>query len=216
MQITGVYSHKGGLEYIKEFHSAELQEVYDAVSAVTVEASLTKLSSEKTKKPLLFSPISLNNQIKNFLHPLGWTGKSDGKKGFKEPRIKYAGSQFREMDGIKNKVGLEVQFGKYAFMGYDIFLKMPVFAQRGLITCGIELVVMPSMISNMSTGVSSYAQIVADMEARGVADLDIPTIVLGFECSDSEWRKVEELRRNHRNGATLEYVGLSGNKPGPK
>lgn len=216
MEITGVYSHKGGLEYIQQFHSSELKEVYDSVNAITVEASLTKLSSERTKKPLLFSPISLNEQIKKFLHPLGWTGKSDGKKGFKEPRIKYSGSQFREMDGIKNKVGLEVQFGKYAFMGYDIFLKMPVFAKRGLITCGIELVVMPSMIPNMSTGVSSYAQIVADMEARGVADLDVPTLVLGFECTESEWITVEEMRRSHGSGSSLNYVGLGGNKPGPK
>lgn len=216
MQITGVYSHKGGFEYVKEFHSSELCEIYDAVSAVTVEASLTKLSSEKTKKPLLFSPISLNTQIKNYLHPLGWTGKSDGKKGFKEPRIKYAGTQFREMDGIKNKVGLEVQFGKYAFMGYDIFLKMPVFAKRGLINCGIELVLMPSMIPNMSTGVSSYAQITADMEARGVADLDIPTVVLGFECSVEEWTKVAQLRQNHKDGVVMNYTGLNGSKPGPK
>lgn len=216
MQITGVYSHKGGFEHVKEFHSSELCEIYDAVSAVTVEASLTKLSNEKTKKPLLFSPISLNTQIKNYLHPLGWTGKSDGKKGFKEPRIKYAGTQFREMDGIKNKVGLEVQFGKYAFMGYDIFLKMPVFAKRGLINCGIELVLMPSMIPNMSTGVSSYAQITADMEARGVADLDIPTVVLGFECSVEEWTKVEQLRQNHKDGVVMKYTGLNGSKPGPK
>jgi hypothetical protein len=216
MDITGIYSHKGGFDYIESKHKPELNEIYEAVNSITISASLTKLSSEKTKKQLLFSPISLNNQIKNFLHPLGWTGKSDGKKGFKEPRIKYEGSQFREMDGIKNKVGLEVQFGKYAFMGYDIFLKMPVFAKRGLIDCGIELVVMPSMISNMSTGVSSFSQIVADMKARGVADIDIPTLVLGFECNSTEWDEVESLRRLHSNGANVDYIGLSGNKPGPK
>ena len=216
MEITGVYSHKEGLEYVQHNHAAELSEIYQAVASLTVSASLTKLSSEKTKKALLFSPISLKNQIKSFLHPLGWTGKSDGKKGFKEPRIKYEGSQFREMDGIKNRVGLEVQFGKYAFMGYDIFLKMPVFAKRGLIDCGIELVVMPSMISNMSTGVSSFAQIVADMKARGVADIDIPTLVLGFECSAAEWEEVDSLRRKHSEGEGVDYIGLNGNKPGPK
>ena len=86
----------------------------------------------------------------------------DGEKGF------------REMDGIKNKVGLEIQFGKYAFMAYDIFSKMPIFHKRGLIDCGIELVLSHNMIKDFSTGVGSFNQIVVlDMKERGVADLDI-------------------------------------------
>jgi hypothetical protein len=53
-----------------------------------------------------------------------------GKNGkFSEPRVPLTtrvaetGSEhkgFRAMDGVKNGVGLEIQFGKYAFMGYDI------------------------------------------------------------------------------------------------
>ena len=126
------------------------------------------------------------------------------------------GAEFREMDGIKNRVGLEVQFGKYAFMGYDIFSKMPIFAKRGLIDCGIELVVMPSIIKNMSTGVSSFAQIVMDMKARGVADIDIPTLVLGFECTPSEWVEVERIRKLHKDGKEIALRQMKGNRPGPK
>jgi hypothetical protein len=91
------------------------------------------------------------------------------------------------MDGLKNRVGLEIQFGKYAFMGYDIFSKMPIFAKNNLIDCGIEVVAMPSLLKYMSTGVSSFNQIVMDMEARGVADIDIPTLIVGVDCTDEEW-----------------------------
>ncbi len=64
-------------------------------------------------------------------------------------------------------------------MGYDIFSKMPNFAKRGLIECGIEVVVTKEMIPDMSTGVSAFDQIVADMKERGVADLDLPALYGG-------------------------------------
>jgi len=217
LKITGEYSHKGGKDYIVERHSSELDEVIASIEQMDSLEALAKKSSEKTKPPLLFSPIVMNQQIKNYLHPLGWTEHSSGKKGFSEPRVYFEGNQFREMDGIKNKVGLEIQFGKYAFMGYDIFSKMPIFAKKGLITCGIEVVVMPSMVKNMSTGVSSFIQIKTDMEARGVADIDIPTLILGFECSEEEWVLVQEKREAFkRNPGAISLKSLSGTKPGPK
>lgn len=99
------------------------------------------------------------------------------------------------MDGVKNGVGLEIQFGKYAFMGYDILSK-PIFAAKGMIDCGIEVVSMKSLSTGklsetvlveeatgyrMSTGVSFFEQIKADLEARGAADLDIPVLILGID-----------------------------------
>jgi hypothetical protein len=61
--------------------------------------------------------------------------------------VEESGSEhngFRAMDGVKDGVGLEIQSGKYAFMGYDILSKMPIFAARGTIDCGIEVVPMKS------------------------------------------------------------------------
>jgi len=226
VKVTGFYSHKGGQEFIEEHHSDELQEVIDAVSTLDAVDCLRKSTSEKTKPNLLFSPTHMNHVLKTHLCPLGWTENvPDSKKGFREPRISIGakgGRAFREMDGIKNKVGLEIQFGKYAFMGYDIFSKMPIFANRNLISCGIELVVMPSMILNMSTGVSSFTQITDDMDARGVADIDIPTVVLGMEYTEDEWEQCLDKRRRYetdkdnmlRNGEVGK--GMSGAKPGPK
>ena len=156
----------------------------------------------------------MNEQIKKFLSRRGWTKENKkSKKGFIEPRLYWhndkfvekksvkekTGNEYREMDGIKNKVGIEIQFGKYAFMGYDIFSKMPIFSNAGLIDSGIELVVMPSMIKNMSTGVSSFNQIKQDMVARGEADIDLPTLILGLECSENEWVEVDRIKTNFSN-----------------
>lgn len=219
MQVGDSYSHKGGKEFIMNNFPTELNDIYQAIESVNAVDVLTKLSEEKSKPSLLFSPVDLNLCLKTYLHKCGWTEVAlDSKKGFREPRIRFGdGNEFREMDGIKNKVGLEVQFGKYAFMGYDIFSKMPIFAKRGLIVCGIEVVVMPSMIPDMSTGVSSFSQIVMDMQERGEADIDIPTLILGIECTLRERQAVQERRLNYmKNPEMITLKKRSGARPGPK
>lgn len=224
MKVGEFYSHKGGLEYIQTNHPKELQEVLNAIGQLDACKMLTKISAEKTKPALLFSPEAMNSVLKNYLSDLGWTEPMPGtKKGFREPRIYLEGGrEFREMDGLKNQVGLEIQFGKYAFMGYDIFSKMPIFAKRGLITCGIEVVAMPSLIPHMSTGVSSFTQIVMDMRARGIADIDVPTLIIGIDCTDESWINIQDKRTRFSftpdaliaNGEVS--AGRSGAKPGPK
>ena len=223
MQIVETYSHKGGEAFIKRERAAELQEIQEAVAACNAVECLSKISKEKTKPPLLFSPVVMNLQLKKFLCPLGWTEPNPkSAKGFKEPRIKLGKREFREMDGIKSKVGLEVQFGRYAFMGYDIFAKMPIFANKGLIDCGIELVVMHSMVPDMSTGGSSFQQIRLDMENRGVADIDLPTLVIGIAPTAEEATEcvAKRLRfrkdRLHMLDSGEVSAGFAGNAPGPK
>lgn len=81
---------------------------------------------------------------------------------------------------------------------------------------------MPSIVKNMSTGVSSFNQIVADLKERGAADLDIPTLIIGIDCDEGEWKMVAEKRERfaqnpdalHLNGEVLK--ARNGAKPGPK
>ena len=224
MQVGDIYSHKDGLKFIEENHPDELEDVLDTINSLIAKDLLRKRSAEKTKPPLLLSPPAMNDAMKRHMCNLGWTEPApNSKKGFREPRISIGrGAQFREMDGIKNKVGLEIQFGKYAFMGYDIFSKMPIFAKRGLIDCGIEVVVMPSLIPDMSTGVSSFSQIGTDMEERGVADLDVPTIIVGIEYSDAGYKAVAKKRKKYKlDPQKLIKCGKvdgprRGTRPGPK
>ena len=217
MIIKDIYSHNDGEKYINENHKSEYDEIVNAVNSVDISKVLSKVTHEKTKEALLFSPKELNSQLKNFLSILGWTEKNDSKKGFVEPRITFSKeSGYLEMDGIKNQVGLEIQFGKYAFMAYDIFSKMPIFHKRGLIDCGIELVLSHNMIKDVSSGIGSFKQIVRDMKERGVADLDIPTLVIGIECTNKEWSLVGELREKFKTNKNIKRVNLKGNRPGPK
>jgi hypothetical protein len=87
---------------------------------------------------------------------------------------------FPEIDFVKNRVGVEIQFGKYAFMVYNICAKMTIFHNQDIIDVGVEVVPLKELASEMSTGVSYFEQFVWDLEHRGVADIDIPVLILGI------------------------------------
>lgn len=97
--------------------------------------------------------------------------------GYEAPRISKGA--FREIDFIKNKLGVEVQFGKYSFMVYNVCAKMTIFHNLGFIDVGIEIVPVKELAEDMSSGVSYFEQFVWDLEQRGVSDIDIPVLILG-------------------------------------
>ncbi|HOX30260.1 MAG TPA: BglII/BstYI family type II restriction endonuclease [Candidatus Paceibacterota bacterium] len=223
MKIVNTYSFKGGEKFIKENHPKELAEVLEVIENLNAKICLTKESAEKTMKgELLFSPSDMNHHLKTALHKKSWTEKANGKKKeYAEPRHAFGGGRFREMDGIKNKVGLEIQFGKYAFMGYDIFSKMIIFKNLGLIECGIEVVPAEELVKQMSTGVSSFDQLLVDFENRGESNIDIPVFVIGIGLTEREKKQAEKITTLFKSDkkAALGSIKLrkyNGSKPGPK
>lgn len=186
MIIAGVYSFKRGKETIEADFAAELDEVKHIITAVDAELCRTKTSEEKTMPGrMLYSPKALNQVYTAEFAARRWTNERvwcdypaefyvDGY----EPSTSMRGA-FREMDFVKNKVGVEVQFGKYAFMVYNVCAKMTIFHNLGKIDVGIEIVPIKDLAAEMSTGVSYFEQIVWDLQQRGVADIDIPVLILG-------------------------------------
>ena len=135
---------------------------------------------------MLYSPVRLNDAFTSEFSRRAW-----GKKrvacdyptnfytdGYSPPPLQ--GGAFREMDFLKDGLGVEVQFGKYAFMVYNVCAKMTIFHKLGFIDSGVEIVPMKEFANQMSTGVSYFEQFVWDLEHRGVADIDIPVLVLGI------------------------------------
>src|SRR5262249_6659431 len=143
-----------------------LEELTSCVESVNAVQCLTKESKEASKirtwGGLLFSPRAINAQFKSILYPAGWA-KWDAEKGkygehtltFSDGTTRRGDDRVRRIDGIKERVGLEIQMGKYAFMGYDVFSKMIIFKNKNLIDYGIEIVLVQQMIDRMSTGVSA-------------------------------------------------------------
>ena len=187
MRIAGVYSFKEGKEIIEAKFAAELEETKAAIAAVDGTKHKTKVSKEKTMPGrMLYEPGSMNKAFNREFFKRGW-------KNYKVP-CKYptqfytsdyeapdtARGAFREIDFVKHRVGVEVQFGKYSFMVYNVCAKMTIFHNQDIIDVGIEIVPLKELANEMSTGVSYFEQFVWDLEHRGVADIDIPVLILGI------------------------------------
>lgn len=179
MKIIAIYSFNEGKEFIEKQHKYEYKEVKEIIGRVDAEECKTKISKEKTMKGrVLYSPIELNKKYKERFKEKGWeTVRLRVFTEVQETGATHKG--FREMDAVKNKLGVEVQFGKYAFMVYNVAAKMTIFANKGIIDSGIEIVPMLSLARMMSTGVSYFEQMKTDLEMRGVSNIDIPVIIIG-------------------------------------
>src|SRR6266566_2244667 len=185
MKVVASYSHKDGTAFIEKHFKNELQEINDVIGAVDASHASIKISKEKTMPGRkLYDPRTLNKLFKQEFFKRGWKNykinTSVSVPLLDKALAALTHKGFREIDFVKNKLGVEVQFGKYAFMVYNVSAKMTIFHNKGIIEAGIEIVPMKSMADKMSTGVSFLEQFSTDLEMRGVADIDIPVLIVGI------------------------------------
>ena len=186
MIVAGIYSFKNGKEALEANFPAALGEIFQIISSVDAAACKTKISEERTMMGrALYSPRELNRVYAEMFGQHGWRTEripcdysSAYYVGGYASSVSSQGA-FREMDFVKDRVGVEIQFGKYAFMVYNVCAKMTIFRNCGIIAAGVEIVPVKDLANEMSTGVSYFEQIVWDLEHRGEADIDIPVLVLG-------------------------------------
>ena len=188
MRVVGEYSFAGGAEFVRENFASLLPEVLDAISEVDASEHRTKVSKEKTMPGrLMLNPVELNSAFKKSLEPLGWTNYKVQRDyltdyyvdGYSPPATSKR-YPFRDMDFVKGNLGVEVQFGKYAFMVYNVAAKMTIFRNLGVINAGIEIVPVKELAEEMSTGVSYFEQFCWDLDNRGTSNIDTPVLVLGI------------------------------------
>lgn len=190
MRIVAEYDFNNGKDAVLSKYKKEYKEIIDIVHAVDANIYKSKVSKEKTMKDeILFAPTEINPAFKKEFGARGWNPqriKCDYIYGtLLDGYIKDTASKgaFREMDFIKpgKKLGVEVQFGKYAFMVYNVCAKMTIFHNEGIIDTGIEIVPVQNFAKDMSSGVSYFEQFAWDLTKRGTADIDIPVLILGID-----------------------------------
>ena len=189
MRIAAEYSFNNGAEVIAKQWPGEIAEIYDAIQSVDAKRCRTKISKEKTMPGRrLNDPKALNRKFKLAFGRTRWESckvRCDYPTEYNRPDYEGradAPGAFREMDFLKNKLGIEVQFGKYAFMVYNVCAKMTIFRNLGHIDAGVEIVPVKSFADKMSTGVSYFEQFVWDLKVRGVANIDIPVLIIGTDA----------------------------------
>ncbi len=187
MKIVAQYSFNGGLKKVRSKYGKLYEEVEEIINSVEAHKFKTKKSSEKTMSGrMLFSPRTLNTEFKMKFQQRDWKSQRVSciypaeyyMNGYTPPPARKGA--FREMDFLKEKLGIELQFGKYAFMVYNVCAKMTIFRNLGYIDTGLEIVPVKELADEMSTGVSYFEQFVWDLENRGVSNIDIPVAILGI------------------------------------
>ncbi|MBN1572699.1 MAG: restriction endonuclease [Deltaproteobacteria bacterium] len=200
MRIVAVYSHLNGLEHIKVHKEYIWTEIQDVIAQTNAELCKTKVSKEKTMKgKLLYSPDDMNKSIRSAFEKREWKQQrtsywvtEDAKlirKTMKMPpeeqkaEILASGHKaiysYNQTDFVKERVAVEVQFGKYSFVAYDLFVKHMAFYVGDLIDVGVEILPMKELQAEMSSGPGYYESELYNLirEGRGVPA--VPLILVG-------------------------------------
>jgi len=177
-------------------------EIASAIKSVDAARCRTKISKEKTMVGAkLYSPKALNEAMRDALKRRKWQSRTatfwvtgDAKlirKTINLPpdeqrkEIEAAGAKgirsFNQTDFVKDRVAVEVQFGKYFSVAYDLFVKHLAFYVGDVIDVGVEILPMKSLsestpdaqgnrVRQMSTGVPWYEKELYNLirEGRGV------------------------------------------------
>ncbi|MDI6763628.1 MAG: BglII/BstYI family type II restriction endonuclease [Thermodesulfobacteriota bacterium] len=178
-------------------HNSNLwREIKSVIANVDAEKCKTKVSKEKTMKgKLLYSPIEMNTNFKQLLREKEWkesrvsywVTKSEKlirktlnmSPGEQKKEIGAAGEvpifSYNQTDFVKNRVAIEVQFGKYSFVAYDLFVKHLAF-YVGV----VEILPMKSLQSQMSSGVAYYEGEFYNVVRQGRGVPAVPLIIIGI------------------------------------
>lgn len=209
MQIAEFYSHLNGYEYLQYTHANRWQEIEQVIAAVDASRYRTKISKEKTMTGReLYDPRALNLAFKAEFKARQWDDKRADFFVTRDPKlirktlhltpaeqkevIEQAGQiafrSYNQTDFLKDRIAVEVQFGKYFSVAYDFFVKHLAFYVGDVIDVGVEIVPMRAMSGaggdgegrGMSTGVPWYEKELYNLirEGRGVPA--VPLVVVGI------------------------------------
>lgn len=200
MKMRNHYSHLNGLEYLLVHKSHLWRESQDVIASIDAEACRTKISKEKrTKGEMFYSPVSMNVAIKERFSNYGWDQRrtnywvtEDAQlvrrtmgRDAEEQNIAIESAGFKpiysynQTDFVKDKIAVEVQFGKYSFVAYDLFVKHMAFFVGDIIDVGVEILPMKALQAHMSSGVPYYEGALYDLIRVGRGVPAVPLILVG-------------------------------------
>lgn len=207
MRIVQCYSHLNGEEYLLVHHPAAYQEIKDVIASVDAFDCRKKRSKEKTMlNKVLFAPKLLNREFKRLFNTKGWEesryeyyvtterkylpeliplGSRDQKKLLQEKGVQNPIKSYKQTDFVKDRIAVEVQFGKYAFVAFDLFVKHLLFYSGDVINVGVEVLPVKEMLTDpdggrrMSTGIAYFEGEVYNILRHGRNSPPVPLLIIG-------------------------------------
>jgi len=198
MDIVYTYSHLGGEEILlvryPQLH-AEIEQVIHGLK----NPGRNKKSKEKSKTgQRLYAPKELNAAFHSHFGQVGWKELRD-YYNIEIPGYPHVvKNAYKQCDFYKDPVLVEVQFGKYAFMFYDL-AKFQYFFNQGRIQVGVEIVPCHFLQQQMSSGVSYGEQLVYDLErlSKNFPSVPVKIILIDMPIESDDYHKEgrQEIRQ---------------------
>lgn len=203
MKIRQIYSHLNGVEFLM-LHKPNLwNEIQAAIKNVDASQAFNKVSKEKRKiGKLLYNPKKMNELFRYELSRRSWSESRIiyyvnedlqttrdtvciiDKETQKQEIIDRGYTPYitnNQVDFVKDRVAIEIQFGKYFSVQYDLHVKHTFFYGRGDIDVGIEIIPMHSLMKQMSSGVAWYENELTNIVREGRSNPSVPIILIGVE-----------------------------------
>lgn len=200
MKIAAVHSHLNGYEWLLVHEPSIWKEITRIVESIDAECHRTKISKEKTRVgQSLYSPIELNRTMSEHFRAKGWQEtrtyywvtddyalirktialSADEQKQAIEAAGRRPIRSYNQTDFVKRRVAVEVQFGKYSFIAYDLFVKHLAFYVGDQIDVGVEILPMKCMQEHMSSGPGYYEGALYDIARQGRGVPAVPLVIVG-------------------------------------
>jgi hypothetical protein len=200
VRIVELYSHLNGREHILVHKPTLWDEIEHVIAAVDATQCRTKVSKEqRTVGKSFYSPVDLNKAFNLELKHRGWHESRTSywvtsdyrliRKTMQLPpddqrhEIASAGKtpikSYNQTDFVKDRIAIEVQFGKYAFVAYDLFVKHMAFYVGDVIDVGVEILPMKELQSQMSSGVAYYEGELYNVIRQGRGIPAVPLVIIG-------------------------------------
>lgn len=202
MKHEYIYNHLNAKEFLLVNRSEEWKQLMEAIEQIDANSFL-KISKDKVRKgEVLYNQVAINDEFKRLLANTGWSEmkreyyvsgdiptakeivkiKDPGKqKEIIEERGLTAFPTYNQVDFVKDRIAVEVQFGKYFSVAYDLHVKHTFFFLRDEIDVGVEIIPTHAMMRRMDTGVSWFENEVANVIREGRNNPSVPIVIIGIE-----------------------------------
>ena len=201
MKLKYYYSYMNGYEYIMAHAPTLWDEIKESIELIDLSQLKPKISKEKNRKgKSLLAPIEINKHFEKNMRKNNWISKENHYLVTSDPATNnilkeenmptqvsivkkkkidaYPSSNTTNF--IKDKISINLQLGKYAFVHFDIYNHISNYFNNE-IKLGIIIVPTKKMSSKMSSGPTFYEKNLHEIQRCKGNYPGIPMILGGIE-----------------------------------
>ena len=212
MYITAVLSHLGAWSKLEHEYPAEFAEIREAVEQIQVEGVVVRRRVKKMQRDSFGGLTSKVESVENLVYS---TDKIANclEIYFSEHKWRHEVLEshlFTSVKGVKNDIGIEWSFGKYAFTESDIFVKYPLFVRAGKLKLAIILMPVKLLRGNLPhrSPISSFETVRDRIMPLQPFPLKYPFVIVGIGDQPVDQENVTEMTSD-LDQYLIEVAGLS-------